>query len=114
MAGGAWITEGNYAAATFGLRMPCADLVLWIEQPRWLSLWRVTRRTLVSHVASHGDLAAGSPSRFDARYVAMLKFIRGFDRRNRPLIEGLLAEYPDVPVMHLKGDREMAAYLAAL
>ncbi|HEY1709038.1 MAG TPA: hypothetical protein VGG10_12290 [Rhizomicrobium sp.] len=33
MAGGRWITEGNFLDATAELRLPLADTVIWLEQP---------------------------------------------------------------------------------
>ncbi|MEO8811509.1 MAG: hypothetical protein ABI376_01180 [Caulobacteraceae bacterium] len=39
-----WISDGNFAAATFDLRLPRADLVVWLEPPLGLCLWRATAR----------------------------------------------------------------------
>jgi adenylate kinase family enzyme len=46
---GAWVIEGHpwHArdfADTLDLAVPRADVVLFVHQPRWLSLWRVIRR----------------------------------------------------------------------
>ncbi len=38
LAGEAWISEGNYARRTFDLRLPRADLILWLDTPRDLRL----------------------------------------------------------------------------
>jgi len=43
-AGDAWITDGNYRVArayTWGR----ADLIIWLDFPLPLTLWRLTRRT---------------------------------------------------------------------
>jgi hypothetical protein len=43
-----------------------------------------------------------------------LRFIWGFDRRNRPLIDGMIAELAsDLPVVRLTSDRETDAFIAA-
>nr|QQZ51700.1 hypothetical protein JKL49_12540 [Phenylobacterium glaciei] len=45
----------------------------------------------------------------------MLKFIWGFDRQNRPRIEALRLQYgPDVPVVRLRTDQDVAAFVDAL
>ncbi|HET7682325.1 MAG TPA: AAA family ATPase [Marmoricola sp.] len=41
----AWVTEYQYADAR-PLLLERADLVVWLDLPRWLSLWQVVRRTL--------------------------------------------------------------------
>src|ERR1700689_785082 len=39
-AGEAWISDGNFAAATFDIRLPRATLIIWLERPRWFCAWR--------------------------------------------------------------------------
>lgn len=41
----AWITEYQYADAR-PLLLEHAELVVWLDLPRWLSMWQVVRRTL--------------------------------------------------------------------
>jgi len=33
-AGDAWISDGNFALATFDIRLPRADLIVWLDRPR--------------------------------------------------------------------------------
>jgi cytidylate kinase len=94
-AGDAWVSDGNFAAATFDLRLPRADLVIWLDAPRWLCAWRALRRVLAAdehhRVRDVGDV---------------LRFIAGFDRINRPRIEALLAQKaPRTPRLTLAGAR---------
>lgn len=96
-----WISDGNFAAATFDLRLPRADLVLWLERPRSICAWRAVVRTLQS----------GEPHRA-ADLPKVLAFIRGFDRINRPLIEaGLVGHGASVPIIRLRTDMEVALFL---
>ena len=39
VAADAWVCEGNYARRTFDLRLPRADLIIWLDTPR-LTCWR--------------------------------------------------------------------------
>jgi len=100
-AGGAWISEGNFAATTFDIRLPRADLDIWLERPKLLCAWRATLRVFRRGEAHRiGKLA----------YV--LWFIWKFDAVNRPLIEAnRIAHGPHVPVIHLRNDREIAAFV---
>jgi adenylate kinase family enzyme len=104
IAGDAWVTEGHPwhvrdFADTLDLSVPRADLVLFVHQPRWLSLWRVIRRCLDRPEDWREQL--GWPS---------LNWIWTFERRVRPPAERALAAYA-TPVVHLNGDRDIAAFL---
>src|SRR5580704_13583245 len=65
-AGEAWISDGNFAAATFDLRLPRADLVVWLEPPRLVCAWRAVTRVF----------RPGEPHRL-ARLPTVLRFIAG-------------------------------------
>jgi adenylate kinase family enzyme len=113
IAGVAWITDGNYALLTFDLRLPRADLFIWVERPRLHCLYRVFRRALRSLFSTQEHLAAGCPERFDRRFWDRLKYILRFNRINRPRIEAARqAHGPHVPVVVLRSDRETAAFLS--
>jgi adenylate kinase family enzyme len=101
---GAWISDGNFAAATFDIRLPPATLIVWLDRPRWQCAWRAIARAF----------APGSDHTLK-RLPKVLAFIRLFDRINRPRIEALRKTHgPDVPVRHLTNDAEIAAFVAEL
>jgi adenylate kinase family enzyme len=99
----AWISDGNFADATFDIRIPRADLIVWMERPRTICAWRVIARVFrpgESHRIN--DLAK------------VLRFIWHFDRINRPLIEARrIAHGAQVPVCRLTSDRKVAAFLSS-
>ena len=100
-AGEAWISDGNFAAATFDIRLPRADRVVWLEPPRWLCAWRSVTRVF----------RPGEPHRF-GRLWRVLTFIHNFDRVNRPRIEALRIQYaPATPVVRLRTPREIASFI---
>lgn len=100
----AWVSDGNFAQATFDLRLPRAELVIWLDPPKWLCVWRVVTRTL----------RPGEPHR-PGDLGKVLRFIRNFDRVNRPRIEALRQEHgPAVPVIRLTSRAEVEAFLAGL
>ena len=112
ISGDAWITDGNYAVHSFDLRMPRADLVIWVERPLAQCFLRVWKRALKSYANANEDLAAQCKERFDRRFVRRLQFIANFNRINRPRIERLrLSHGPDVPVIVLRGDSEISEFL---
>jgi hypothetical protein len=102
-AGDTWISDGNFAQVTFDIRLPRATLVLWLDRSKLSCTWRAIRRAF-SRGTDHriGDLPK------------VLRFIQGFDRINRPLIEAQrIAHGPNVPICRLKNDREIADFLSS-
>ena len=92
-----WVSDGNFAVATFDLRLPRADLVIWLERPRWLCLWRAFTRVFRSG-EDHG--LAGLPD--------VLAYIWNFDRVSRPRIEaGLKQHGPGLKVLRTYGERDL-------
>ncbi|HTX39527.1 MAG TPA: hypothetical protein VME43_31125 [Bryobacteraceae bacterium] len=109
--GDRWITDGNYASCTFDLRLPRADLLIWVEQPRLHCVWRVMQRAVRSHFQTGEYLAPGCPERFNRELLDRLRFIVHFHRVNRPRIEEVRLRYgPDVPVLVLRGDAAISGF----
>ena len=96
-----WISEGNFAAATFDIRLPRASLVIWLERSRVSCAWRSIKRTF----------KRDGPHRI-GKLLDVLRFIWNFDRVNRPRIGALrMAHGPDVPVRRLFSDEDIAKFL---
>jgi adenylate kinase family enzyme len=80
--GDTWVSDGNFAKASFDLRAPRADLIIWLAPPRSLCAWRALRRIF----------DPDEPHR-PRDLWKVLTFIVGFESVNRPLIEGELAQW---------------------
>src|SRR4051812_41477304 len=39
-AGESWISDGNFADATFDIRLPRATLIIWLDRPKLVCSWR--------------------------------------------------------------------------
>ncbi|WDY56211.1 AAA family ATPase [Pseudomonas sp. PSKL.D1] len=110
VAGEAWVCEGNYARRTFDLRLPRADLVIWLDTPRLTCFTRVLLRLVRNQ--PRPDRAEGCDERFER---AFLKFVWTFDHDYRPGIEAVRQKVgPQVPTLHLRGKREVRAFLQGL
>ena len=95
-AGETWISDGNFAQVSFDIRLPRAELIVWLEPPKILCAWRACRR-----VFERGEAHRLS------ELPKVLAFIWNFDRVNRPIIETeRLAHGADVPIVHLRTSRE--------
>jgi hypothetical protein len=71
-----WISDGNFALATFDLRLPRAELVVWLERSTLACAWRAVTRVF----------RRGEAHRL-VDLPTVLAFIWNFDRANRPKIE---------------------------
>ena len=107
----AWVFEGNNTRS-FDIRLPRTDTLIWIDQPRWLCLWRAIRRAAVGFGRSRPDMAPGCPERFDLDFW---KFIWNFNRLSVPRMEAAIAAFgPHLSIVRLRSDREIAAFLASV
>ena len=103
-AGETWVSDGNFAAVSFDIRLPRADLIVWLDRPRWSSAWRAIARVF----------RTGEPHQF-ADLAKVLAFIGNFERISRPRIEAAIAEHgPNLPIKRLRDDREIAWFLDSL
>lgn len=106
-----WIIDGNFSR-TFDIRMPRADTIIWIDQPRWLCLWRAFWRTTSQFGRNRPDLAPGCPEKYDWKFY---KFIWNYRRDSNPKIEQGIAQYGShAKAIRLRSDGEIAHFLAEL
>ncbi|MEZ1324083.1 AAA family ATPase [Pseudomonas fluorescens] len=113
VAGDTWICEGNYSRRTFDLRLPRADLVIWLDTPRLTCMKRVILRSALNR--PRADLPVGCTERLDRTFLQFLKYVWNFDRVNRPSIEAMRASVgPQIPVVHLCGVPQILAFLTEL
>ena len=77
----AWVFEGN-SARTFALREARAELVLLLDWPIALRLFRVIRRTVAQRGQSRADMADGCPERIH-KLPGFLWFILSTARAGR-------------------------------
>lgn len=105
-----WVCEGNYSLRTFDLRLPRADVVIWLDTPRSICLQRVLRRRASGRTRT--DLPPGCVERLDAQFLTFLGYVWSFDRVTRPGIEAQrLVHGARVPTVHLRGRRQIESCL---
>jgi adenylate kinase family enzyme len=107
--GDAWISEGNFASWTFDIRLPRAEALIVLARPRWLCLWRVFRRAALER-GNRPDLPLGCAEQIDRD---LLEYIWNFGKIGGPEIEAARSVHgPSVPVLRLRRNREVAAFLS--
>jgi adenylate kinase family enzyme len=103
-----WIMDGNYGG-TMDIRLAAADMVVLLDPPPWVSLWRVIRRW-----ATHrGEVRPGMAPECEERLGwPFLMWIVRYRRERRPGILRKLSNLsPATQVVLLRSSREVAAFL---
>jgi adenylate kinase family enzyme len=75
-----WIIDGNYGR-TLDIRLNEADVIIFFDLPRWLTVFRVVKRRIKYHGKTRPDLNEGCPERLSWEFI---KWIWNYRRDKRP------------------------------
>lgn len=81
-----WVIDGNYKS-TFDLRLPAAEVIIFLDYPRWLCIWRTFKRRLEYHNKLRSDMPEGWVEKIGWNF---LKFIWSYNYVERPKVLALL------------------------
>lgn len=101
-----WIFEGGHSA-TWRQRISRADMLIWLDRPVALRLWRVLRRSVRGRGQTRPDLPDGCPERLRLlpeflRYIWTIRHTAG------AAIARLVASPPDgCAIVRLRSDQEV-------
>ncbi len=110
-AGDTWIIDGNYSR-TMDIRLERADTVVFLDRPRLVCIWNVTRRWLTHRGRSRPDMGAGLTEKLDLEF---LRWVWGFPTRSRPAVLERLAALPSSTlVVHLTSSRAARDWLSGI
>lgn len=107
----AWIMEGSYMKLV-GRRAAHADVIIFLDMPRYLCLWRVIKRS----VCNFGKVIPGNPQDcpqqlLSLEYVKFLKWIWNFNRRYNSMIMDVLKISKDNQNVYiLRSSKDIAAF----
>ncbi|MEN3213974.1 AAA family ATPase [Methylorubrum populi] len=105
-----WICEGNYHKQTFDIRLPLADLIIWLNTHRLICVRRVATRSLLNKPRE--DLPSGCAERIDGAFIDFIRYVWKFDQEVRPLIENERQIYgPNVPVLDLNSEKHVLKFI---
>ena len=97
---------------TMDLRLPRADLVLWLRLPRFLCIARVVLRRIRYAGRSRPEMADDCPEKIDLEF---LRYIWNFEKNEVPeVLESIAKHGPDVPVFVLDSRGDAGVLLALL
>lgn len=88
ISGESWIIDGNFSG-TLSMRVERCDTIIFLDMPRLLCLWRVTRRRLSYRNRSRPDMAEGCNEKLDLEFIS---WVWNYSSRSRPKVVKLLNE----------------------
>jgi len=103
-----WIIDGHYSG-TLELRYATADLVIFLDLPPLLCLWRAIKRQGKPRPDQRPDVK--DPGKFTWGFAKFLGYILGFRRQSIPKILALGGKYPGVAFVRLHSRRAVRAFL---
>lgn len=109
-----WIFEGNHSRS-YGQRMARADVLIWLDLPVGLRLFRVIRRQIRYLGKTRPDMAKGCVERLDKGALEFFLWVWRTRQTGRARIAGMLTHPPaHLSVVHLRSRAEIAAFLEAV
>lgn len=107
----AWIFEGGHSS-TYDERVSRAEMIIWLDFPIWLRLWRVVKRTARSYRRSRPDLPDGCPEQFDPEFFKWIWKTRNTGCRSATRV--FADQVPGKAYHHLTNRRQVEAFLVGL
>ncbi len=86
----AWIFEGG-GAATFDNRLARADVLIWLDAPAAVRIWRLIRRAWRWRGRARPDMAEGCEERLNADWLGFLKWAWDTRRQREDECAALMA-----------------------
>ncbi len=106
-----WIFEGGQSA-TWHSRVARAEMLIWLDRPVWLRLWRVVHRAVTGLGRTRPDMADGCPERLSS-LPEFIRYIWASRNSARAKIARLAAAAPSgCKVVHLRSDHDVTHFLA--
>lgn len=87
-----WIIEGM-AARHFDYRAEKADIIIFLNIPLWLCLYRIFKRAITCYGQIRDSSAKECPERIPD--FEFLSYVWNFNRKYKPIVETLLDKYKD-------------------
>ena len=107
----AWIMDGNYSAS-YDIRMPRADTLVWLDYPRAVCMRRVLWRTLRDFGRTRRDSHEGCREHFD---IAFLRYVWEFPVKHRSRIVRAIDAYGShLRLARFPTDADANAFLATV
>ncbi|MFX0108386.1 MAG: AAA family ATPase [Candidatus Hodarchaeota archaeon] len=91
-----WVMDGNYSTS-LDMRLDRADTAIFLDIPRWLSLFRILKRRIDYHGRVRPDLPEGCLEKMDFDFF---KWVWNYPNRSRPVVLELLTKHKSTTTVY--------------
>lgn len=107
-----WIMDGTFTSSLH-IRLPKADKIILLKQPRWLCLFRAIKRIFkYDRIRRRPDMAEGCDEKFDVEFY---RYIWTYNSRVLPRIEEIIRNNGrEKDVISLYSDKDARNFLQKL
>ncbi len=106
-----WILDGGFFDSLGPARFERADVVVLLDLPTPLCLYRAVKRWLAYRGETRPDLAPGCPEKFDLEFY---RYILTYRAKQMPQAQALIAQHFRGRLVRIRNDAERVAFLGAL
>lgn len=107
----AWVIEGNYSD-TWDARRARSDMIIMLDVPTWLRMWRVLRRSVRNYGKPRPEMAEGCPEQISFGFY---RFVLGYARSRRKKALAFLDGAPSpIETIRLRGLDDSRTFLSRL
>lgn len=111
ISGDSWILDGNFGG-TLALRVQRCDTIIFLDMPRLLCLWRITKRRSRFRNRSRPDMAEGCAEKLDLEFI---DWVWNYRHRSRPRVLKLLNENSESKkIVWLRSNADAERFLKSL
>lgn len=107
-----WVIDGNYSNYLQDQRLQEADLILFMDFPLYLSLYRVIKRYLTFRGKTRASMTVGCPERLDWEFLWWVLY-RGRNKKKRAAYQSICQTYAH-KVIILRNQNDINRFLTQL
>ncbi len=107
-----WIFEGGLTS-TYAERAARADVLIWLDLPVGLRMWRVLLRAFRYHNKVRPYMSTGCREKFGPHTIDVVRFVWKSRKTNREQILKMLeSASPELEIVHLRSARQVKRFVA--
>ena len=111
VAGERWILDGGFFDSLGPARFERADVVVLLDLPARVCLYRAVKRWLTYRDETRPDLAPGCPEKFDLEFY---RYILTYRSKQMPQAQALIARHFRGRLVRIRNTAEREAFMGAL
>jgi len=109
--GDSWIVDGNFGG-TLAQRVARCDTIIFLDMPRLVCLWRITKRRILYRNRSRPDMTEGCTEKLDFEFI---DWVWNYSKRSRPKVVKLLNENSETKkVVWLRSNADVERFFVNL